>query len=191
MKIILDKLSKKYDNKLVLDEFSAVFTDERPNIIMGESGRGKTTLLNIILGLQTADGGTVQGLEDKKLSVVFQEDRLCQRLNAIANVLMVCPDDIDRQKIYDAFAAVGLDKESLAQPVSSLSGGMKRRVAIVRALMAEYDVIIMDEPFKGLDEMTRQNVLEYIKQSTAGKLLILVTHNSEDVSDFDGKLLMM
>lgn len=190
MDIAVEKLSKKYKNKIVLKDFSAVIKEGKTTVIMAPSGMGKTTFIRILSGLEKADSGTIEGIEGKKISMVFQEDRLCSNLNAVSNVRMVCNKSISRKQIYDELAAVGL-VGSETQPVSQLSGGMKRRVALVRALMAEYDLLILDEPFKGLDEENKKKVMDYAKRKTKGKTVILVTHEEEEAALMGGEIILL
>ena len=141
---------------------------------MGPSGCGKTTLLRILLGLETADAGTITGLEGRRMSAVFQEDRLCENVSAVSNLRLVNPA-LSRRAAEAALTELGLG-EALSQPVREFSGGMKRRVAILRALLAEFDLLLADEPFKGLDEETKRQTMAYFAEHTRGKTVILVTH---------------
>ena len=84
-----------------------------------------------------------------------------------------------------------LPKECLTRPVSTLSGGMKRRVAILRALLTPSDILLMDEPFTGLDEEIKQRVIEYIKEKQEGRLLVLTTHQDEDIALLEGTLIRL
>ena len=144
--------------------------------MMGASGCGKTTLLRIISGLLPPDCGTVYGQEGTQFSAVFQEDRLCGNLTAAANVRLVCGEFRSAGEISEAFAAVGLSgcENRLA---GELSGGMKRRVALVRALLAEGGAVLLDEPFKGLDESTKRQAVEFSREMLRGRTAVLVTHD--------------
>lgn len=187
--IVITGLCKRYGELVVLDDFSAVFPAGRITCLMGRSGRGKTTLLRILLGLERADGGVIEGLP-RRFSAVFQEDRLCDELSAAENVKLAAPRRT-AQEIGAAFSALLLDAEAQKKPASELSGGMRRRVAIARALLAEGEVLVMDEPFKGLDEKTRDAVIAFVKEAVAGRTVILVTHDEEDVRALDATLLRM
>ena len=90
MDIEIKKMSKKYDDKIVLSDLSLVLKDNNFNYIMGESGSGKTTLLNILMGLEEKDSGEIIGLDGRKISAVFQEDRLCEDFSAVKNIKLVC-----------------------------------------------------------------------------------------------------
>ena len=117
-------------------------------MLMGPSGIGKTTLLLLLLGLVSPDSGEITGLPEK-VSVIFQEDRLCEDFSALSNVAMVLPRG-GEETASALLKALGLE-EAMRQPVHTLSGGMKRRVAIARGLAADSPLLLMDEPFKGLD----------------------------------------
>ena len=180
MDIVLENICKSYGNHIVLNKFSAVIPDGQITAIMAPSGCGKTTLLRILMGLEQADSGSVSGLSGKKISAVFQEDRLCQNLSPVSNIRLVAPE-LKKPEIIAAMEQVGLTG-CFSQPVRELSGGMKRRVAILRALLADYDVLFLDEPFKGLDAETRRLVIADTRRKSAGKTVVLITHDKEDLS---------
>lgn len=182
---------KSFDGKKVLNGFCAEFKQGESYCIMGKSGCGKTTLLNIITGIIKADSGEVITEPNTKLSVVFQEDRLCERLSAVANVRIVCNKNCSVNSIVSSLEAVGLTKADIKKPVSELSGGMRRRTAIVRAVMADSSVIILDEPFKGLDTETKEKTIRYILDSTKGRTLIIITHDEEDTVFLNGNIIYM
>ncbi|MBE5960211.1 MAG: ABC transporter ATP-binding protein [Lachnospiraceae bacterium] len=180
MELAVKEICKSYGEKAVLKDFSYTFARNHITCILGESGRGKTTLLRILMGLEQKDAGEIIGFEKIKRSAVFQEDRLCKNLSAVANIKLVCSRDITKEEVMENLERVGL-ADSADQPVQELSGGMQRRVAIVRALMAEYDVLFMDEPLKGLDADTKEQVTRYLLEKTAGKTVIMITHEPEEV----------
>lgn len=188
MDIILKNLNKSYNGIKVLENLSAVFFDKKINYVMGESGVGKTTLLNIIMGIELPDSGEVEGIINRKISAVFQEDRLCEDFNSITNIRLVC--NLDKEFIAKELGKVGL-WEHLNKPVSKLSGGMRRRVAIVRAMLADSDIIVLDEPLKGLDDETKKHVIEYIKEKINNKLIIMITHDKDETLSIDGEIFNM
>lgn len=190
MDIEVRNLNKCFGEKCVLDNLSQTFPEGKSSVIMGASGCGKTTLLSILMGLCRADSGEISGLEDKKMSAVFQEDRLCENLSAYRNVRMVCDKNKTKTDVEKALADVGLS-EALKKPVRELSGGMKRRCAIARAVAADSDLIFLDEPFKGLDEKTKNSVMQYVKDNTKGKTVIMVTHDKTEADFFGGKAIQM
>lgn len=188
MDIVISNVSKQYGDNKVLDHVSFTFQDGSTTCIMGESGVGKTTLLGIIMG-KHYDQGEVQ--TSKKLSVVFQEDRLCDNLSPISNVLMVCNGMLNHcDKIKEELMMV-LPEECLYKKVSELSGGMRQRVAIVRAMIADSDTILMDEPFKGLDDSTKAMVITYIKLRQNTRTLIVSTHNQQDCKHLGGEICVL
>jgi len=193
----LSSISKAYGTQRVIDSINFLFPAGKTGAIMAPSGEGKTTLLRIISGLETADSGNVvfekiinmgegegaliQGAEPQ-VAVTFQEDRLLDYMTAEENIRLV-NENLDAESVNAAMRTVGLDdKSDIKKPVSEYSGGMKRRVALLRALMAadSGEVILLDEPFKGLDEETKTKTIEFIKKTTSGMTLILVTHDKDE-----------
>ena len=187
--IVAEGLSKRYGENQVLDGFSHVFPAGRTTVVMGPSGRGKTTLLRLLLGLEPPDKGTIKGLEGARLSAVFQEDRLCERISAAANLRLVQPR-LTRGAAEDLLARMGLG-EAARQPAGELSGGMKRRVALLRALAADYDALLADEPFQGLDADTKAGAMAFFRERTAGRTVLLVTHDEAEAAFFGGEVLRL
>lgn len=170
-------IRKKFGENKVFEDFSHEFSVGRTTAVLGRSGGGKTTLLNILMGLLPPDGGEV--VREGKISAVFQENRLCDNLTAGANIRLVTGNRLPETRIAEELAAVGLDGCE-KKPVRELSGGMKRRVSLLRALLSEYDILFADEPFKGLDTDTKHNVMLYFKEMTAGKTVVFVTHDNDE-----------
>lgn len=179
-------ITKRFGDKLVLDGFSADFPDGEASFVVGQSGCGKSTLLNIIMGLLPADSGEIDPRFSDRISAVFQEDRLCEKLSAAANVRLVC--SVADEEIIAALSEVELAREDALRPVSELSGGMKRRAAIVRAVMADSRTVIMDEPFKGLDPSSKSRTIEYVLKNLRGRTLIAVTHDISEADAMNGKI---
>jgi len=176
----LKNLSKSFGDKVVLSGFSYDFPKSGVVCIKGASGCGKTTLLRIISGLETADSGEVKcgGV----LSYLFQEDRLLNWLTAIENVSCVMSGKSSerREKAAQLLSLVGLAGNENEQ-IGHLSGGMKRRVAFARALATNPDILLLDEPFNGLDDLTRSVLSKLVLQFSENHLVLLVTHDSEDI----------
>ncbi len=189
MDIILRDICKSYGEKQVLSHLSHRFPAGKTTCVMGPSGCGKTTLLNLLLGLEPPDSGELSGLDGLRKSAVFQEDRLCENMSAASNLRLVNPA-LSRKDAEKMLCALGL-ADGLKQPVREFSGGMKRRVAILRALAAEYGVLLADEPFKGLDEATKQKTMEYFREKTRDKTVVLVTHEESEAAFFPGKILRL
>ena len=187
--IVIKDLCKRFADKVVLDKFSIVIPVGSIFGIMGESGCGKTTLLRILLGLEKADSGSISGLPTR-ISAVFQEDRLCDEFSAVENVAIAAPRKTPREEIEECLRALGLD-DSIHRPVRTLSGGMRRRVAIARALLAEGELLLLDEPFKGLDEETRLSVMTVVREMTRTRTVLLVTHDEEEIRAMGASLYKM
>lgn len=179
--IHIRNLSKSFGGKKVFDGLNLTIKSGVTTCIMAPSGAGKTTLLRILMGLEAADGGRVAGSEGKRFSAVFQEERLCEYMTAADNIRLVLPPPTGLPVILEGMGRLGLSG-SRDQPVSELSGGMRRRVSILRALLAEYDVLFLDEPFKGLDEALKGQVMAYVKEKTAGKTVVFVTHDRAEAA---------
>jgi len=189
MDIYVKDLTKSFGGNLVLSRLNITLPEKERTCIMGPSGCGKTTLLNILMGLVPPDEGSVEGVPRLK-SAVFQEDRLCEDFYAVLNVRLVCGKRTDNRQILSHLESIGLNlKDDMAKPVSEFSGGMKRRVAIVRAVMAHSEILFLDEPFKGLDGDTKKLTIDYVKKQTEGKTVIIVTHDTAEVEALDGNLL--
>lgn len=175
--ITLDKVKKCYGDLCVIDDMSLTIAEN--TAVMGPSGGGKTTLLRMIAGLERPDTGAVRYAAKPRFSVVFQEDRLFEDFSAVENVTAIIGRD-RRAEAADVLSELLIDPSELDKSVRDYSGGMKRRVAIARALLAEHDVLLLDEPFKGLDEDTRDIVAAVISRYSRDKLVILVTHDPRE-----------
>ena len=189
MNLTLQNLRKAYDGHIVLNGLSHTFPQGTLTCVTGRSGCGKTTLLRLIAGLETPDAGRVLGVPEGGISMVFQEDRLPPRLNAAACLRSVLKKDPGREARIDAaLDALGL-AEASGQPVREYSGGMRRRVALARALLFPSPQVLLDEPFKGLDAATRRRAVDFCRPLLAGRTVLLVTHDPEDIADFQGNRL--
>ena len=184
MKIEVNDISKTYDGKDVLIDFNAVFEDGSKTVLTGRSGIGKTTLLHILAGLVRPDKGTlVLSSVSMNCGVVFQEDRLLENLTAERNISLIRPAPEVAQIRADLKELIpDIDMNA---PVSTFSGGMKRRVAIVRACLSDSDILIMDEPFTGLDDNARRDVLRYIEERRGGRTLIIASHITDGLEDYN------
>lgn len=186
MSIIIKDISKSFDGVRVLENISANLPPNGLCNVCGVSGSGKTTLLRIIMGLIKPDTGFVDSSEIS-FSPVFPEDRLLDTMTAYDNVRVVNPDS---KKAMTLLVKMGL-AEFVSYYPRELSTGMKRRVALARALAFDADVLVLDEPFKGVDQETCQVLLNIIVEYSKNKLVILVDHNQHlvlPVSDYKIKL---
>ncbi|MCL1834804.1 MAG: ATP-binding cassette domain-containing protein [Oscillospiraceae bacterium] len=191
MAVELFEICKAYGANIVLDNFSCRIEEGAVTCIMGPSGRGKTTLLRIMLGLEQPDSGRVTGMSGRRKSAVFQEDRLCDNLSAASNIRLVCRKGMRNEEIEAAMSAVGLASDCLNQTVRSMSGGQRRRVVILRALMADYDVLVMDEPFKELDVEAKEKAILHTREHSLGKTVVFVTHDESECDILGGRLIRL
>lgn len=171
--IELSDVTVRFGDHLVLNRLDATIPLTGTTWISGTSGSGKTTLLRVLMGLQRPDSGTVTGLAGRRCAAVFQEDRLLPWLTARENVALVS----DAATAKCCLDALGLG-DALDQKPAALSGGMKRRVAIARAMAFGGDLLLLDEPFTGLDEAARRICVDALLQEQVP--IVLVTHGADE-----------
>lgn len=186
MDIQLFNIEKSYKELKVLSDLSLTFKAGGVYGLLAPSGAGKTTLLRLLMGLEKPDNGRIEGIKGLGISSVFQEDRLCEGFSALENLMIVAPASLTKGNARKILAEV-LPEDSLDKPISELSGGMKRRAAVARALAAESKLLLMDEPFTGLDEDTRGVVIDFILKYRQNRTLIFTTHQPEDVEKLGGE----
>lgn len=180
----IQHLCKSFDSKMVLDHVSLTLESGGTACLMAPSGRGKTTLLRCIAGLETPDSGQITDLPER-IAYVFQEDRLCDGFSAVDNIRLVTGKALGEGEIRRHLEELGL-AGSLDQPVRELSGGMRRRVVISRAVCFGADLLLLDEPFKGLDDEARQQTADYILRHRGAAAILCVTHDREDAAALGG-----
>ena len=186
----ISHLWKSYGTQPVLSDVSLILNPGTVYCLLGPSGCGKTTFLRLIMNLETSGQGSIRRSAGQKISTVFQEDRLFEFLSPLKNLRLTCEKSVSSSEIQ-RFLEQFLEADALSKPVAQLSGGMKRRAAIARALAAPSDLIIMDEPFTGLDEATRDRVICLIRKYLCGRTLLLVTHQEEDVEKLKGTVVRL
>ena len=177
--IRVDNVSKSYGDKHVLSNVSCEFEDGKIYCIMGESGVGKTTLIRLIMGLEKPDEGYISS--SKQFAAAFQEDRLLEDRDAVDNVMFVLKNGGSKSREQtEQYLSELLPEDRLHIRVDSLSGGMRRRVAVARAMISDRNTIILDEPFTGLDDETKKTVINFIKKWQNNRTVIVVTHSYTD-----------
>lgn len=187
--IILKNICRSFGEKSVLKNFSSAFSAGSITCIMGPSGCGKTTLLNILMGLLLPDSGEIIG-NSNKISAVFQEDRLCETFSSVSNIRMAAGKKVPLKTIEQHLSLLGL-ADSMYIPVCELSGGMKRRTAIARCILADSELIILDEPFKGLDVENRQKSAKYILENQNARTVIMVSHDVSEAKLMNAQIILL
>ena len=180
--INLNNVSFSYGDKKILENFNLKVEAGERICLFGESGKGKTTVLRLILGLEIPNSGNA--VIEGKASVVFQENRLLPFETVLDNIRTVKGDEEKARKLLEKF---GLADYAEKYP-RSLSGGMKRRVAIIRALCSEFDFLVLDEPFAGLDKENIELAAQIINEYSKDKAIILVTHSEWEASLLGAKI---
>ena len=219
--IIIENLEKRYGKTVVFHGFSRRFFCGETTVLMGRSGCGKTTLLRLLMGLEAPDGGQILGVPENR-TAVFQEDRLFEDFSAVENIRAVLPpggrkiagttegaagdakqirsgrESRGKQllEIREALSVLGIMGAAQDQPVSELSGGMRRRAAIARAVLAgrrfgAESLLLFDEPFDGLDPETKAGAVRFIRENCVGKTVIVITHSEEEAALMGGKIVRL
>ena len=167
----------------ILKDFSLSLPDGGRLCLQGASGAGKTSVLRLAMGLEKPRRGSVTLASGVRISAVFQEDRLLPGRSALENVALVSSRES---------AALWLGKFGITDPDTlpgMLSGGMQRRVALARAMAYGGELLILDEPFKGLDEALREKVIREIRG--VFPLTVVSTHDSSDAEDLNASVIRL
>ena len=177
--LTIEHLTKQFGEKTLFRDLC--LTVDGPAVLWAPSGWGKTTLLRILMGLDTPTAGRVRGVG--RAAAVFQEDRLCPQLTALQNVTLVLPGSEKQYKeqIGADFQQLGMDAAALALPAARLSGGQKRRTALLRALWAPSDTLLLDEPFTGMDPDTLAAAAALLRTRCGTEPVVLATHDREAI----------
>ena len=177
--LTIEHLTKQFGEKTLFRDLC--LTVDGPAVLWAPSGWGKTTLLRILMGLDTPTAGRVRGVG--RAAAVFQEDRLCPQLTALQNVTLVLPSSEKQYKeqIKADFQQLGMDTAALALPAARLSGGQKRRTALLRALWAPSDTLLLDEPFTGMDPDTLAAAAALLRTRCGTEPVLLATHDREAI----------
>jgi len=196
MPIVLENINKTYNNQQIFKDFSFLFEDGNMYVLTGTVGVGKTTLLNIITQITDIDSGMISGMYDKKISYLFQDNRLIKSKNVSDNIRFVLKDSMNKvesNKLIEDYLKLFDLYEYRNYNVDQLSGGMQKKLAIVRTLaIPNYDILILDEPFNNIDIKQKNIIMEnIIKLVPKHAIVILVTHNVEDVKNFANEVYVL
>lgn len=171
--VALENVAKRFGEREVFSGFSVALAPGDVLGVTGPNGSGKTTLARLLLGLETADAGVARRADGARFAAVFQEDRLCMHLSAVANVRLV----VGRHRgAEEELRAVGVAEDDLHRPVRELSGGQRRRVAIARALAVGADFVVLDEPLTGIDVDSQARLIEHIRERLGNAAALVITH---------------
>lgn len=181
--IKFNSVSFSYGEKKILSEFSMHIAEKERVCLFGSSGAGKTTILRLIMGLEKPAAGSVT-VRSRSISAVFQEDRLLPFKTVLQNTELFAPEI----RAAELLSILGLGEAVNMYP-SELSGGMARRVALARALAAESDIYILDEPFDGLDKNNADAAAAVINENTSGKTLVLVSHDPAEAESLGCRII--
>ncbi len=193
MAIEIKGISKSFDKDKIFDNFSLSLPDSGCICFFGPSGSGKTTLFNILSGLLLPEKGSINYPDNSKISFVFQEDRLLPWISASENIEQVLfQSDADNAK---ATAEKWLNKLGLINAKdklpSELSGGMRRRVSLARALAYGGNVLLLDEPFSGIDAQTKDMAIKIIESQKKARLIVLITHYPQEAINMSDKIFVL
>lgn len=188
----LEDISKSFEGKRVLAGVSFSINTGAPVCLMAPSGSGKTTLLRIVAGLETADTGRAfMGDEPKwlpRISMAFQDDRLADQASALANTrLPLAPESTAWNEAPALLEQLGLG-ERLHSPAGTCSGGERRRIALARALLTPHDILLLDEPFTGLDGTARDTCARIIRERERASIVLVATHDREDAERLGARI---
>lgn len=172
-------ICKAFAGRTVLENVDLTLKTGEVTALIGPSGSGKTTLARILLGLERPDAGCVEGARGLRAAAVFQEDRLIDHLDARANLELVLPGR-DADRVVRLLADLGLNALD-DKPVRLYSGGMARRVALARALIAAPQLLVLDEPFRGLDGALRARAADAVLAHSGGAATLLITHDAAEI----------
>ena len=183
--IRIENINKRYGDNIIFNNFQIDFYENKINCILGKSGCGKTTLLNIISGVVKNDESDFKGIEDLGVSYIFQDDRLIDWLSVEDNIKLVIKKHYSEDKVNELcekyLKLVGIYEYKNYYP-QRLSGGMRQRVNIARAFIYPSKIIIMDEPFKSIDIKNKQIIMENFKRilEEDNRTVLFVTHDIDE-----------
>lgn len=187
--IELQNVTRRFGERTVLQELSYTFPKKGIVALMGASGLGKTTLLRLLAGLDSPDGGSVLNTFGRT-AVSFQEPRLVPWLTCEENIRFVLPEEDASDRVTELLQALELTDAANALP-DTLSGGMKQRVSLARALAFGGDLLLLDEPFSALDKALKTRLFPLIKNANPAGLTVIITHDVQEAHALDAQILSL
>jgi len=185
--IRLENINKSFDGRPVLQNVGLTVSPGERVCLTGASGCGKSTLLAIAAGTVKPDSGSVMICENIRMAYLYQEDRLLPWMNALENITVT---GVEKSRAMSFLADMGLAEDAHKLP-SQLSGGMKRRLAIARALAYGGDIFYLDEPLQGLDDGTAGQVLAVLKRELERKTALIVSHSRTEIEALATRIIEM
>ena len=186
MEIRIENGEKRFGEKVLFSDFSYQMDFQKHSLyrISGESGKGKTSLLRILASLEKLDRGELQFLFGEaargegsfKVSMLFQENRLLEKCSGLENLQIALPM-LSKKEILTEMA-VFFEEEDFRKKVEKYSGGMKRRLSFLRAMLFPFDFLLLDEPFTGLDKENRIKMEEYLLSYQNKRPVIFSSHEN-------------
>ena len=194
--ISIKNINKRYNNKVIFQDFHIDFYKNKVNCIVGKSGCGKSTLLNIISGIIENDDEEFISIESYGLSYIFQEDRLIDWLTVEENISLVVNkiyDKKEREELCNKYLDLVGIKEYKKYYPQMLSGGLRQRVNIARSLIYPSKIIIMDEPFKSIDVINKEIIINNLKEilKQENRTVLFVTHDIEEALILSDKIYVL
>lgn len=186
MSILLEDVGKSFDNRIIFEHLNLQLNMGERYCLFGPSGCGKTTLLRVIAGLTAPDTGTVSRDPNDRLGIHFQENRLLPWKTVKENLSLVMSEEDARKWLKDA----ELEDTENKYP-HELSGGMKRRVSLIRALGSDSHILLLDEPLRELDDAIAGKMIQLIDYAAKGKMLVLVTHDVKQAERLGCKMILL
>ena len=188
--ITLKNISKSFVHTNIFHNLNQTFITGQTYCIMAPSGAGKTTLFRMICGLEKPDSGQITGHEKQRISAVFQEDRLLEGCSALENIRFVCKKSVSVKEIKSLLSEF-VDEKNFSKSVSEYSGGMRRKVCLLRALLSDSEILILDEPFSGLDHESRLAAIRLIQKYQNGRTLLLSSHDIQDAMLLNAQIISL
>lgn len=194
--ICIKNINKKFNDKIVFENFSIDFYKNQVNCIIGKSGCGKSTLLNIISGVIENDNKNLQSIDKESISYIFQDDRLIDWLTVKENITLVIKRLYDKKKCEKLsnkyLELIGIKEYENYYP-QMLSGGLRQRVNIARAFIYPSKFIIMDEPFKSIDIVNKEIIINNFKNilKKEGRTVFFVTHDIDEALLLSDKIYIL